>query len=143
MNTKNQQVLHAIKELSNIAQAIGPGEVYEVLLPDPTPGNSSSGEVGEAAVEVEIPLFDVLNCIPSYFHTISINAAYRAPSVTFRFPKLFRRLERGDIDCTIGELVDVIPSYYLQFIPDAVREKRVKLKKNVIIDAIWPQEIIL
>ena len=113
-------------ELKSIANLIGPGKSYSMLL---------EGDGSMAAIQLPLPV--LMELIPEKYHKCP-GAEYPAETIaTICIEKLFDQLDEGLISTPLENLIFDVPDFYLGDIPGSALDEPMGIPRQLIMTALW------
>jgi hypothetical protein len=113
-------------ELKSIANLIGPGKSYSMLL---------EGDGSIAAIQ--LPLAVVMKMIPEQYHKFP-GAEYSDETIaTICIEKMFDQLDEGMISTPLLSLLSDVPDFYIGEIPPFALEEPIGIPRQLVMDALW------
>ena len=113
-------------ELQSIAQLIGPGKSYSMLL---------EGDGSMAAMQ--LPIDVVMNLIPLEYHKCDGVTYPSTKLVTICVENLFDQLDEGLVSAPLQALAFNLPDFYLTDLTDDQLEEAVGIPRDLVLQALW------
>jgi hypothetical protein len=113
-------------ELKSIANLIGPGKSYSMLL---------EGDGSVAAIQ--LPLAVVMEMVPEQYHKFP-GAEYSDETITtICIEKMFDQLDEGMISTPLLSLLSDVPDFYIGEIPPSALDEPICIPRQLVMDALW------
>lgn len=113
-------------ELRLIAEMIGPGSAWNMLLPD-----------ADTPVPVRFTAQQVILLLPPKIRPTQGMDLVRQPSIEVCIPNLFEQIENGRVVIRIGDLVSGLPMTLLGILPPEIREHWVEIPLDMVKNILW------